>query len=66
MAIPARIATIATVTINSINVKPDWRCIRTPFFCGSMIENSGSAPQTFPTGGRNPRMYGACAGILAD
>src|ERR1700693_3479226 len=66
MAIAARIAMIATVTITSIKVKPVGRCMGTPFFCGSMIENSGSPPQTSPTSGRNPRTYGTCAGILAE
>src|SRR2546427_601404 len=66
MAIAARTAMIATVTINSIRVKPVGRCMGTPFFCGSMIGNSGSAPQTFPTSGRNRRTYGTSAGILAE
>src|SRR6266853_2925194 len=66
MAIAARTAMSATVIINSIRVKPVGRCMGTPFFCGSMIGNSGSPPQTFPTSGRNRRTYGTSAGILAE
>jgi len=54
------------VTINSIKVKPDWRCMENPFSVLLNDREPGSLPQTFPTSGRNPRTYGGCAGILAE